>query len=123
MFCDKCGAKKINGKCPNCAASSLIVNVAYNVYVFVATIATLLIIRLITQETRSIATPNSWKSRYGTEYYVPGNIQGVMLILLCISAFILLKMYNSDKYSKVQTLIMLIAEVILGLLITFVKFS
>lgn len=123
MYCEKCGAKKINGKCPNCTSSSPIVNAAYNLYVFIATIATLLILRLMTQETRSIATPTSWKSSYGTEYYVPGNIQGVMIVLLCVSAFIMLKMYNSDKYPKVQTFIMLIAEVILGLLITFVKFS
>lgn len=123
MYCEKCGTKKIYGKCPKCTSSNPIVNTAYNAYVFVSTIATLFIIRLLTQETRSIATPNSWKSRYGTEYYVPGNIQGVMIVLLCVSSFILFKMYDSDKYPKMQTLFMLIAEVVLGLLITFVKFS
>ena len=122
MYCTKCGTEKVNGKCPNCDSSKSLKDIAYNTYVFIGTIATLLIIRLTTQETRSVPTPNSWRNSYGTEFYVPGNIQGVMVVLLLVSAYVLFKMFNSGKYSKTNTVLMLLAEIFFGVLITFVKF-
>lgn len=123
MYCEKCGTKKINGQCPNCDHKKTILNATYNIYVFILTIATLLIIRFSSVESRTIATPNSWKGRYGIEHYVPGNMKGVMIVLLCVSAFILFNMSQNNAQHRKKTLFMLIAEIIIGLLIIFVKTS
>ncbi len=119
MYCTKCGAEKINGKCPNCDSSNGIKDLGYNTYVFIATIATMFILRLTTQESSTVRLPNSWRS--STEYTVPANIQGVMIILLVVSLCVLFKMCNAGKCTKTKTELTMLAEIIIGLLITFMK--
>ena len=117
MNCEKYGAEKVEGQCPNCKAPNQIVSIAYNVYVFVVTIALLLIIRLMNQATSMVT-----QSSYSMEYYVPGAIQGIMFFLLGLSVFVLFKMYRNKMYSKKQTMLLMITEIIVGLLIIFIKF-
>ena len=122
MYCSKCGAEKVNGKCPNCDSSKSIQNLAYNTYVFITTMATMLIIRLTTHKTETVKIYNSWRRNYGTEYYVPSNIKGVMIILLLLSLYVLYKMCNAGKCSKLKTELTMLAEIIIGLMIIFVNF-
>ncbi len=115
MYCDKCGTKKENGKCPKCDLGKTISNSIHDLYVFVGTVASLIIIRLLTQQKIETPSTTSWISgAMRVEYHVPNNIKGVMVVLLGASAFILLNMFSSGKYNKPKTILYLIAEIIIG---------
>lgn len=122
MYCKKCGSKRTGGKCPVCDTEQKVSNSIHELYVFVGTIASLIIIRLMTQQRIETPSTTSWKpGEMNVEYPVPDNIKGVMAVLLGASVFILWGIYSSGKCNKVNTILYLIAELIIGYyIITFI---
>ncbi len=115
MFCEKCGTKKENGKCPQCDLGRRTSNALHNLYVFVGTVASLIIIRLLTQQKIETPSTTSWKPGVmDVSYIVPDNIKGVMAVILVASVFVLVEMLSSGKYDKPNTIFYLIVEVIIG---------
>ena len=115
MYCDKCGTKKENGKCPKCDLGKTVSNAIHNLYVFVGTVASLIIIRLLTQQKIETPSTTSWISgAMRVEYQVPNNIKGVMAVILVGSVFVLSGMFSSGKYNKPNTMFYLILEIIIG---------
>ena len=115
MYCDKCGTKKENGKCPKCDLGKTVSNAIHDLYVFVGTIASLIIIRLLTQQKIETPSTTSWKPGVmDIKYIVPNNIKGVMAVILIGSVFVLSGMFSSGKYSKPKTMFYLIVEIIIG---------
>ncbi len=115
MYCDKCGTKKENGKCPKCDLGKTVSNAIYDLYVFVGTVASLIIIRLLTQQKIETPSTTSWVSgAMRVEYHVPNNIKGVMAVILVASVLVLSGMSSSGKYNKLKTLLYSIAEIIIG---------
>lgn len=125
-FCRNCGADCRGGASPTVVVTAPSVferinRAMLNVYVFFGTIALLLIIRFTVQESEEVRS--SWGRDYVTEYFVPGNMQVVMVLLLAISAYIMLRLCGASTGKKrVASVVMLLAELLFGLVIIYVRF-
>lgn len=139
MYCTKCGKELVSSEkfCSSCGKSQNETKQnfisddedkknLFAFYIAMATLPILFIIRMLAQTSKHFpaGVNGSWRS-YDVSY-VPGNIKAIMIVLLIVSTFLnisLRKNSNSSNNSKsVATKIMLVANVLLGLVITFGEF-
>lgn len=139
MYCEKCGSKLEGDKCPNCGSvvnnmqaayynniqkpvfkTGKVKYAAYNTYVFIATVAAFIIMRLSCQESTWVPAGMNGRWRGGYEYYVPGNIQGIMIVLLGASLFAMVTLYKGGKCNKTAIVWQMIIETIVGIFAAFI---